>query len=150
MAYAFTPQIGYGGTIEVNTDYPAATYKFIDGLDDFDISFETSEIETTSRQNTTAGARNNASYLPGITRAEAHATFVGDPDASAAGQGHGTTIYPHLGITRRWRYTFADASTWIFIGFMSRVNFNSPREDKFAIDVTFRITGADTFTGDTD
>ena len=150
MAYTFTPQIGYGGKLEVDTAYPAGTYKQVDGLDDFDISFDTSEIETTSRQGTTTAIRNNASYLPGITRAEAHATFVGDPDATAAGNGHGVTIYPYIGIITKWRYTFADLSTWVFTGFMTRPVFNSPRDDKFTVDVSFRITGVDTFTGDTD
>jgi hypothetical protein len=169
MAYAFTPQIGYGGKLEVDTAYdpitpPAATWIQLDGLDDFDISFETNEIETTSRQGTTAAIRNNASYLPGITRLEAHASFVFDPDKTpiaASVGGHGITVYPYIGKLGHWKYTFADTSTWEFTGFMSRPSFNSPREDKATMDVTWRLTKApiatdsdiiliDTFTGDTD
>lgn len=156
MAYTYTPQIGYGGKLQIDNGYPGGEDLVqVDGLDDFDISFDTSEIETTSRQGTTAGARNNATYLPGITRIEAHATFVGDPDAQAlAGTpkigGHGRTIYLWIGKLGKWIYTFADGSTWTFVGFMTRPVFNSPRDDKFTIDVSWRITGADTFVGDTD
>lgn len=141
MAYA--PAIGFGGKLEIDTDYPATpAWAEIGHVKDFATAIDVTEADVTHQQSATV-APWWAEYIPGKVSIELSFNCNFDPGANE----HENVIFDHLCLVRQFRYTFTDGSVWGFVGFYRGVNPSMPNEEALSADVTIRVTGAPTFTG---
>lgn len=142
----FTPAIGFGGKLEIDPDWPTTPdvgYVDVGHVKDFGMNIDVADVDVSHQQSNAGAAPFYGDAKPGKVSLEVTFNCNLDPGATE----HEATLLAHIGIIRRWQYTFKDGSVWRFNGFYKTINAAVPAEDRLSGDVTIRITGAPTFTG---
>lgn len=153
MVATYTPQIGHGGRLQIDTAHPAAPALVDVGMVvDFGTSIDVAEVDVSHQQSpeasndtpTTPHGPFWAEFIPGKITVEVTFTMVADVGQDE----HENVILDHVGVIREWQYKFRDESLWTFIGFYKGIGFSVPNEAEGTGDVTIRVTGKPTFVGD--
>lgn len=142
MAADYTPAIGFGGKLELDTAYPSTpSLVEVGHVRDFGYQINVGEEDVTHQQSSGAAQPFWAEWIPG----KVDCTITFDVNYDPGDENHDDTLNDEIGIVRSWTYTFKDGSTLSFPGFYTGIGVSVPNETRNAGDVSIRVTGPPTF-----
>lgn len=129
--------IGRGTTLAYETTVGGGTYTTISEV----FSVTGPEIEAAEVEATHFGS-------PGLSRE--YIAGLEEPGSCSFELNYTKTVLAALlsikGVTRSWKITYPDSSTWVFSGNLSGVSVNDPDADRITMNAAIKVSGAPTFT----